>query len=381
LVPAFVMDRWVLKLAHHRPQDLVTVIFSSGSTGDPKGVMLSHRNLSANTESVIQAIDPRASDRILGILPFFHSFGYTVTLWVPMQVGASVVYHADPRQAKETGELCRTYCCTILLTTPTFLRFNLKRCQPRDFATLRILICGAEKLPPALAEEFQETFGVQVLEGYGCTELSPVASCNVPDWHEGNLRQIGNKPSTIGQPIPGVAVRAVRPDTFEPLPANQEGLLLFNGGNVMEGYLNKPELTAAAMHDGWYITGDMGKIDEDGFITITGRLSRFSKIGGEMVPHQKIEEELHAILGTSERVCVVTAVPDERRGERLVVLHTPLNGLNQHHLSEELGSKGLPNLWIPAERDFIEVSELPVLGSGKLDLKRVKEMALERVRV
>ncbi len=380
LLPAFVLDRWVLKLGSHRPQDLATVIFSSGSTGDPKGVMLSHRNLSANTESVIQAIDPRASDRILGILPFFHSFGYTVTLWVPLQVGASMVYHADPRQAKETGELCRTYRCTILLTTPTFLRFNLRRCQPGDFRTLRILICGAEKMPPSLAQEFQEKFGIQVLEGYGCTELSPVAACNVPDWHEGNLRQLGNKPGTIGQPIPGVAARVVNPENFQALPANQEGLLLFYGGNVMEGYLGKPELTRAAMHEGWYITGDMGKIDDDGFITITGRLARFSKIGGEMVPHQKIEEELHAILGTSERVCVVTAVPDERRGERLVVLHTPLNGLNRHHLSEELGTKGLPNLWIPSERDFIEVSELPILGSGKLDLKRVKEMALERTQ-
>lgn len=378
LLPAYVMDRWVLKLGGHRPRDLATVIFSSGSTGDPKGVMLTHHNLSANAESIIQAINPGPRDRLLGILPLFHSFGYTVTLWVPLQVGTSLVYHADPRQAKETGDLCRTYRCTILLTTPTFLRFNLKRCEPGDFSTLRVLMCGAEKLPPSLAQDFQEKFKVPAMEGYGCTELSPVAAANVPDWEDGGARQIGTKPGTIGQPVPGVAVRIVNPETFQPLPPEREGLILVYGANVMEGYLDKPELTREVIRDGWYITGDMGKLDEDGFVTITGRLARFSKIGGEMVPHQKIEEELHAILGTCDRICVVTAIPDVRRGERLVVLHTPLNGLNRHHLSEELGTKGLPNLWIPSERDYFEVAELPVLGSGKLDLKRVKEMALER---
>ncbi|HEV3203040.1 MAG TPA: AMP-binding protein, partial [Gemmataceae bacterium] len=378
LLPTFLLERWLLKLGRHKPQDLATVIFSSGSTGDPKGVMLTHGNLAANLESVIQAIDPRPTDRILGILPFFHSFGFTVTLWVPLQVGASLVYHADPRQAKETGDLCRIHRCTILLTTPTFLRFNLKRCEPGDFSSIRILMCGAEKLASSLAQDFKEKFGVSPLEGYGCTELSPVAAANIPNWENGSARQVGNKPGTIGQPVPGVAARVVSPETFEPLPPGQEGLLLFYGANVMQGYLGKPELTREVIRDGWYVTGDMAFIDEEGFITLTGRLARFSKIGGEMVPHQKIEEELHEILGTNERVCVVTAVPDEKKGERIIVLHTPLNGANQHHLSDQLGSKGLPNLWVPGERDFYEVAELPILGTGKIDLKRVKEMALER---
>jgi acyl-[acyl-carrier-protein]-phospholipid O-acyltransferase/long-chain-fatty-acid--[acyl-carrier-protein] ligase len=380
LLPARYLE-WRWHLSGHAPDDIVTVIFSSGSTGDPKGVMLSHRNLAANAESVVQAIDPGPRDRLLGILPFFHSFGYTVTIWVPLQVGASLVYHADPRQGKEIGDLCRRHRCTILLTTPTFLRLWMKRCQPNDFASLRILMCGAEKLPLPLAEEFREKFGVQPLEGYGCTELAPVATANVPDWESGNVRQVGNKPGSIGQPIPGVAARIVEPESLRPVGANSEGLILFKGANVMKGYLNRPEATAAVIRDGWYLTGDIGRFDDEGFITITDRLSRFSKIGGEMVPHQRIEDELHQILGTSDRICVVSAVPDERRGERLVVLHTPLNaGFDQAGLARTLGTRGLPNLWLPGSRDFFVVPELPVLGSGKVDLKRVKELALEMTR-
>jgi acyl-[acyl-carrier-protein]-phospholipid O-acyltransferase/long-chain-fatty-acid--[acyl-carrier-protein] ligase len=379
LLPAFVVERWILNIAHHKLDDLATVIFSSGSTSEPKGVMLTHRNLAGNSESIVQAIDPRPSDRIQGILPLFHSFGYTVTMWVPLQVGTPMVFQADPRQAQETGELCRTYRCTILLTTPTFLRFNLKRCQPDDFKSLRVLICGAEKLPSSLVEEFQQRFGVEPMEGYGCTELSPVAASNVTDWRRGAVRQVHNKLGTIGQPVPGVATQIVDPDAFQPLPPGKEGLLMVRGANVMVGYLGKPELTKEVIRGGWYVTGDMGRYDEDGFLTLTGRLSRFSKIGGEMVPHQKIEEELQEILGTTERVCVVTAVPDERRGERLIVLHTPFNGVNRHHLCQQLATKGLPNLWVPAERDFIEVPELPVLGTGKIDLKQVKELALRCV--
>lgn len=380
LLPSFILEYWILKLGGHTPDDLATVIFSSGSTGDPKGVMLTHKNIAANVESVIQAIDPRPSDRVLGILPFFHSFGYTVTLWVPLQVGTSVVYFPDPRQGKEMGELVRNYRCTIYLTTPTFLRFCLRRCEAGDFATLRILMCGAEKLPQSLANDFHEKFGVRPLEGYGCTELSPVASANVPDWEEAGSRQIGNKPGSIGQPLPGIAARILHPETFEAVPHGQEGLVLIYGANVMKGYLGKEQATRDAIRDGWYVTGDIGRFDDDGFIFLTDRLSRFSKIGGEMVPHQKIEDELHGILGTTERACVVTAVPDERRGERLIVLHMPLNGHDVHQVWQQLGSKGLPNLWIPAERDFFQVAEIPILGSGKLDLKRVKEMALEKAK-
>jgi acyl-[acyl-carrier-protein]-phospholipid O-acyltransferase/long-chain-fatty-acid--[acyl-carrier-protein] ligase len=380
LLPTFVLDRWVLGLGKHKPDDLATIIFSSGSTGEPKGIMLSHRNITSNIESAVQAIDLRPGDRILGVLPFFHSFGYTVTLWAPLQVGFSAIYHPDPRQAKEIGELCRKYQCTIYLSTPTFLRFCLRRCDPSDFKSLRILVTGAEKLPLPLAQDFKQKFGIEPLEGYGCTELSPMAATNVPDVEIDGFKQIGHKPGTIGQPLPGVAARVVNPETFEPLPPGQEGLLLMYGPNVMVGYLNQPELTREAIRDGWYVTGDMATIDEDGFITITGRLSRFAKVAGEMVPLEKVEDQLHDILQTSEKVCAVTCVPDEARGERLVVLYTALDGLDLHEVWRKLGERGLPNLWVPAERDFFKVPELPVLGSGKLHLQQVKQMALERTQ-
>jgi acyl-[acyl-carrier-protein]-phospholipid O-acyltransferase/long-chain-fatty-acid--[acyl-carrier-protein] ligase len=372
LLPTAVLERWVLGLGKQHAAGPATIIFSSGSTGEPKGVMLSHRNLAANAESIIQAIDPRRQDRILGILPLFHSFGYTVTLWVPLQVGASVVYHADPRQSREIGELCRAYRCTLFLATPTFLRLCLRRCDAHDFDALRFLWCGAEKLSPALAKEFEEKFRLLPMEGYGCTELSPAAVVNVPDRNLDGFRQIGNKAGTIGQPMPGVAARIVDPETLAPLPVGKEGLLLIRGGNVMEGYLGRPEETARVIRDGWYVTGDIVKMDEDGFITITDRLSRFSKIGGEMVPHQRVEDEIHAVLKTSERVCVVTAVPDESKGERLVVLHAKVD---VKAVCAGLGERGLPNLWVPRERDFFPLDEIPVLATGKVDLKRCKEIA------
>ncbi|HEY7158484.1 MAG TPA: AMP-binding protein, partial [Gemmataceae bacterium] len=348
--------------------------------GEPKGIMLSHGNIAANIESMIQAVCLQPSDRALGVLPFFHSFGYTVTLWAPLQVGASVIYHADPRQAREIGELCRAHHCSIYVSTATFLRFCLRKCEPDDFRTLRVLICGAEKLPVSLAQDFERKFGILPLEGYGCTELSPVASANLPDEEVEGVRQIANRPGTVGQPIPGVAARVIHPDTRAPLPIGEEGLLLIHGGNVMRGYLGRPEQTRDVLRDGWYVTGDMARLDADGFIALTGRLSRFAKCGGEMVPLEKIEEVLHEILGTSERVCAVTCVPDESRGERLIVLYLRQDGLEVRPWCQQLSIRGLPNLWIPAERDFFVVAELPLLGSGKLNLQGVKEMAVELTR-
>jgi acyl-[acyl-carrier-protein]-phospholipid O-acyltransferase/long-chain-fatty-acid--[acyl-carrier-protein] ligase len=342
--------------------------------------MLSHGNVAANAESMIQATSLGPNDRVLGVLPFFHSFGYTVALWAPLQAAGSAVYHADPRQAREIGELCRKHACTLYVSTATFLRFCLKKCEGDDFRSLRILMCGAEKLPPSLAEEFQRRLGILPLEGYGCTELSPACAANMPDQEFAGLTQVHNRTGTVGPPLPGCAARVVHPDTREVLPLGEEGLLEIIGANVMKGYLGKPEWTAAVLHDGWYVTADMAHIDADGYVTLTGRLSRFAKVGGEMVPLEKIEEELHDILGTGDRICAVTCVPDEARGERLVVLYveemlTPL-GLQVRGWCEQLGGRGLPNLWVPSERDFISVPELPVLGSGKVNLRGVKDLAL-----
>ncbi|MFO0876833.1 MAG: AMP-binding protein [Gemmataceae bacterium] len=383
LLPGWFLERVVLGLARHTVDDLATIVFSSGSTGEPKGVMLTHGNVAANAESMIQATSFNQADSLLGVLPFFHSFGYTVSLWAPLQIGGSAVYHADPRQAREIGELCRKYRCSIYLSTATFLRFCLRRCEPQDFSSVRILVCGAEKLPPSLSLDFEKQFGVLPLEGYGCTELSPASAANMPDQTFGSLTQVHNKLGTVGPPLPGCAARIIHPDTYQPVPLGEEGMVIMTGANVMKGYLHRPDLTRSVILDGWYVTGDMGRLDADGHLTLTGRLSRFAKIGGEMVPLEKIEEALHDALETSERICAVTCIPDDSRGERIVVLyiesHLIQTGSCVRTWTKQLEEKGWPNLWMPSERDFIPVPELPLLGSGKLNLKGVKEIAISSI--
>ena len=233
-------------------------------------------------------------------------------------------------------------------------------------------------MPPALAEEFRAKFGILPLEGYGCTELSPVASANISDVEIKQVKQVGNKIGTVGQCLPMIAAKIVSPESDEELPFGKDGLLMVTGANVMVGYLGKPDLTTKVIRNGWYDTGDIGHMDDDGFITLTGRLSRFAKIGGEMVPLEKVEEELHVVLDTNDRLFAVTSVPDTARGERMVILHTALPNTDPRSLCQKLGDRNLPNLWLPKERDFFQVGELPLLGSGKVDLKRVKEIALER---
>ncbi len=353
--------------------ELATVIFSSGSTGTPKGVMLSHRNVTANIESISQVIDFTPKDRILGVLPLFHSFGFTVTLWLPLISGLGAIYHPNPTDAKTIGEIAEKYRATLLISTPTFFTAYIRRCSRTQFATLRYAIAGAEKLRSQIAKAFKDKFGLDLLEGYGCTELAPVVSVNLPDVVDGAETQISNKPGTVGRPIPGVAVKIVDVESERPLPHGQEGSLLVKGENRMMGYLGQPELTAQAMRDGWYITGDMASLDEDGFIRITDRLSRFSKIGGEMVPHMKIEEVINEILGSA--VSAVTAVPDEQRGERLIVFYTE-NGVTRDQLWGKLNESDLPKLWIPKREDIHQIPAIPLLGSGKVDLKKVQALAL-----
>jgi acyl-[acyl-carrier-protein]-phospholipid O-acyltransferase/long-chain-fatty-acid--[acyl-carrier-protein] ligase len=380
LLPGWFLEYVLYRLGRHKMSDLISVIFTSGSTGEPKGVMLSHHNVMSNVDSVLAAVDLNKEDRALAVLPFFHSFGYTILLWGPISIGASAVYYPDPRAAKEIGALCKEYKCNLFLSTGTFLRFYLKRCEADDFRTLRLLVCGAEKLPVSLADEFKAKFGVLPLEGYGTTELSPIASSNVPEREIYGVKQIGNRPGTVGQPLPGIAAKVVDPQSYEEVPLGQEGLILITGGNVMVGYLAKPEKTAEVIRNGWYVTGDMGHLDPDGFMTLTGRLSRFAKVGGEMVPLEKVEEELHAALNSPDRVAAVTSVPDPAKGERLIVIHLAIPDVDARKLLQKLAERNLPNLWLPKERDVFQVPELPLLGTGKLDLKRVKEMALELVK-
>jgi acyl-[acyl-carrier-protein]-phospholipid O-acyltransferase / long-chain-fatty-acid--[acyl-carrier-protein] ligase len=375
LLPPFLLTRRYVKA--RKPDDLATVIFSSGSTGAPKGVMLSHRNIAANVEGIGQVIQFTASDRIMGVLPLFHSFGFTGTLWLPLLAGFGVVYHPNPTDAKTIGETVQKYQVTLLISTPTFYAGYLRRCTREQFASLRYLIAGAEKLRGQIANAYQERFGSTILEGYGCTELAPVVAVNTPDVVDGKESQISHKPGTVGHPIPGVAAKIIDPDTEQSLGPGQEGLLLIKGPNVMLGYLNQPNLTEQVMRHGWYITGDVAAIDEDGFIRITDRLSRFSKIGGEMVPHMKVEEVINEAFGGI--ASAVTALPDEQRGERLIAFYAQ-NGVSKEDLWNKLNQSELPKLWIPKRENLYAIDALPLLGSGKVDLKKIKAMAQEKTQ-
>lgn len=362
-----------------RLDDTATVIFSSGSTGDPKGVLLTHYNIASNVEQLGQVFSLGEKDRILGVLPLFHSFGFTGTFALPLALGSGVIYHSSPLDAGIIGGLVRKYAVTFLVATPTFLLGYIRRCDPGDFGSLDYALVGAEKLHERVAQAFEDRFGLRPLEAYGCTECSPAVAVNAHDYRAPGFRQVGAKRGKIGHPLPGVSIRIVHPDTFAPLGVNEPGLMLVRGPNVMKGYLDKPEATAEVLRDGWYVTGDIASIDEDGFLAITDRLSRFSKIGGEMVPHLRVEEKLQELAGITEQVFVVTAVPDEKKGERLVILHTlPADKIKE--CVSQLNLSGLPNLWMPRPDSFHYVPALPYLGSGKLDLRRIRELAAEMAR-
>lgn len=368
-----------LALSRVKSDDLVTIIFTSGSTGVPKGVMLTQANVRHNVDALNTVVKLVPEDVFIGILPFFHSFGYTVTFWGVAALNIKGAYHFNPLDARQVAKLCKKHKGTILLSTPTFLRSYLRRCDKEDFESLDAVVAGAEKLPKELSDSFEKKFGVRPVEGYGATETAPLVSVNIPPSRSPNSHQIDLKEGTVGRPVPGVAAKAVNPDTFEDLGACKPGMLLIKGANVMKGYLNQPEKTAEVIRDGWYITGDIAEVDEDGFIRITGRQSRFSKIGGEMVPHIKVEESLIEVVGADDEegpVIAVTAVPDPKKGERLIVLYEHMSK-TPDELRAALSEKGLPNIYIPSAESFHQVKEIPVLGTGKLDLRGIKELALE----
>jgi len=352
------------------------LIFSSGSTGRPKGIMLSHHNIIADVHSISTTLCWQRNDSVLGNLPLFHSFGMTVCLWLPLITGTKTVLIPNPLDAALTGLALRTEKISLLCATPGFLQLYMRRCVPEDFKSLRIVITGAEKLRDDIAENFRRMTGIVITEGYGCTELSPVVTINLaPTASELGSRVIER--GSIGPSLIGVCAKVVDPSTFELMPENTDGLLIVTGAIVMRGYLNDPEKTKEVIRDGWYITGDIARMNRRGFITITGRLSRFSKIAGEMVPHELVERELNNILQPDDRLLAVcgAADPDPGRGERLLVFYTDSERLAPELVVRELRERGIPNLWIPRPENFIQVPELPVLGSGKLDLEKLKIMA------
>ena len=367
-----------------RGEDLdapATVIFTSGSTGMPKGVVLSHRNILSNVQQIREQIHLTPDDVVLGVLPLFHSFGFTVPLWTVVCIGLKGVYHTNPLDAQIVGRLTRDHKVTVILATPTFARGYLKRCKPEDFATVRLLVLGAEKLKAELEGQIRDAWGIEPMQGYGCTETGPVVSVNSPleQRGAGGKAVAGNRSGTVGRLMPGTSAKTVHHETGAELPPGEEGIVLVKGPQVMAGYLDQPGATSKVLRDGWYETGDLGHVDEDGFLTITGRLSRFSKIGGEMVPHERVENAIHEVASTTDDDLAITSISDSKRGERLVVVHTEGLGTSPEEVVRRLQAGSLSKLCIPSAQDFIAVEEIPKLGSGKLNLRRLQELAQERL--
>jgi len=347
-----------------KPDDTATIIFSSGTTGLPKGVILSHANILTNVDATQAVQHFTHADSMCAILPLFHAFGYLGLLWWPLLKNIRVAYHPNPLQTDRVIRLIREEQLTALLATPTFLQGYMRKAKKEDFASLQHLITGGEKLRPELADRFEDTFGIRPLEGYGCTELSPVALLSLAHSY---------RAGSAGQPLPGTAIRIVDPETRTVLKDGEEGLMLIKGPNVMQGYLGQPEKTAAVLQDGWYNTGDIARMDAQGYVFITGRISRFSKIGGEMVPHGAVEDALQQASGAEEPCVAVVSITDEHKGEQLAVCYTEKAG-DPNALIERLRVLGLPNLWIPRAANFFHIPELPILGTGKLDLGAIQKI-------
>ncbi|HEX4639793.1 MAG TPA: AMP-binding protein [Chthoniobacterales bacterium] len=366
----------MLKLPRHGNHAEAVLLFTSGSSGKPKGVVLSHRNILSNVAQFAVALDAKKDDLLLASLPFFHSFGCTVTLFYPLIETVRALTYPNPLEAKKIAELVHQHRVTVMLATPTFLRAYLRKAEPEQLSSLRLLVTGAEKLPQELAKAVEARFGKPVYQGYGLTETSPVVSVNLPE--APGQTQPSNRPGSTGKMLIGIAAEIRHPDTNEKLSLHEQGMLWLRGPNIFEGYLDAPEQNAAVLKNGWFMTGDIGRFDEDGFLYIEGRLSRFSKIGGEMVPHETIEQKILLALNIDEqgeRIIAVMGVPDAAKGEALVLLSTL--DIDQPALRSALAGAGIPNLWIP--RIIQRIDAVPVLASGKLDLVGCKKMAEDAV--
>ncbi|MEO5716926.1 MAG: AMP-binding protein [Luteolibacter sp.] len=372
----------LLGLNKRRGQDEATLLFTSGSSGEPKGVVLSHRNVLANVCQFGSRLNLPNGSAILGCLPLFHSFGCTVTLWFPVIEGVNLVTYPSPLETKRLAELIALHQINIFLSTPTFLRGYMKRIDPAQLSSLKLVVTGAEKLPQSLASAFEDKFGVRPQEGYGLTETSPATNVNLPDLDpSANIIVLpSSRHGSVGQLLPGLAIKLTDPASDQSIPISQQGLIWFKGSNVFSGYLGDPKKTAEVLTaDGWFRTGDVGRMDEDGFLYIEGRISRFSKIAGEMVPHETVEAAINKVLGLdseAERKIAVVGVPDEQKGEAILLLSTIAGpALEQEciDLRYKLLDEGLSSLWCP--KHIVPVTEIPVLASGKLDIKSCEKLA------
>lgn len=354
------------------------LLFTSGSSGEPKGVALSHRNILANCSQISSLSILPESASLIGCLPLFHSMGFTVTLWYPLIRGCQVITVPSPLDTRKIIDAIRDEEATVLLGAPTFIRPILRKAQPGELRSLELVVTGAEKLPDDLYKAFLETFHIEIMQGYGLTETTPATNINQhhpPVTTSTATPQIGKRAGSTGRLLPGMSVRIVHPETGEEVPTGDQGIVWFKGANVFSGYLDDPQKTQAAFRDGWFVTGDLGRLDDEGFLFIEGRLSRFSKIGAEMIPHGTIEQkivETFALDQSEGPAIAVMGVPDKAKGEALVLLTTI--PFTTDVLREKLLAAGLPNLWVP--KLIHRVDKIPVLGTGKLDLKRCRDVAL-----
>jgi acyl-[acyl-carrier-protein]-phospholipid O-acyltransferase / long-chain-fatty-acid--[acyl-carrier-protein] ligase len=354
--------------------ETAVLLFSSGSSGSPKGIMLSHHNINTDLILLSKILACKKNDKIVGNLPLFHSFGLIACFWMPLMLGIRVIYIKNPLEINTIVDAIKKYKITMIMGTPTFLQGYMKKLTRRAARSLRLVVSGAEKLRLETAEGFYKKFKLYPAEGYGCTELSPVVSVNIPESIADLGKKIG-KEGSIGRPMPGIAVKIVDPEKFTRLPIGSEGILFVKGPNIMQGYLNK-ELTKKVIIDGWYNTGDMAKVDDDGYITITGRLSRFSKIAGEMISHEYLESTIHKILDAEDRQVAIAGVSDKAKGEKLLVFYIDEN-ISIDEIIRGLKDAGVTNISIPKRENFIKIEELPLLGTGKLDLNKINKFALE----
>ncbi|MDQ6807824.1 MAG: AMP-binding protein [Verrucomicrobiota bacterium] len=378
ILPSAVLAR-ILGLPKVGDHAEAVLLFTSGSSGKPKGVPLTHRNVLGNVSQFTALLDARKEDLILASLPFFHSMGSTVTVWYPLIEGVRIVTYPSPLEAAKNAALVERYAATIMLATPTFLRTYLRKAERQQLRTLRLLITGAEKLPDELAKSFEARFAQPVMQGYGLTETSPVISVNLPDpVPPANAVSVqpASRLGSTGKMAPGIAAEIRDSETDAKLSLHDTGMLWVRGPNIFEGYLGDPERSREVLRDGWFKTGDLGRFDDDGFLYIEGRLSRFSKIGGEMVPHETVEQKIAVALNLdlqSERLIAIAGVPDEAKGEALVLLTCV--DLELPLLRSALSTAGVPNLWVP--KQIRRIPAIPVLASGKLDLAACKELAMQ----
>ena len=358
------------------------LLFTSGSSGEPKGVVLSHRNILANCAQISSLSILPNTATLMGCLPIFHSFGFTVTLWYPLLRGCRVVTLPSPLDTRKIVEAIQQEKATVMVGAPTFIRPFLKKATKEELKTLNLVVTGAEKLPMDLYDGFLEKFGIEVLQGYGLTETTPAS--NINQHHPAittstSEHQLGKKTGAVGRLMPGMSARILDPDTQAELPMHATGMVWLRGANVFGGYLKDPEKTATALRDGWFMTGDLGWFDDDGFLFIEGRLSRFSKIGGEMVPHVTIEAKIIEVFSWDQNeapTLAITGIPDPAKGEAIVLLTTI--GVTTEDLRARLLDAGLPNLWIP--RIIRRVPQIPMLGTGKIDLNGCRNLAIELAR-